>query len=96
MPSQIVWLPGGSRDVERLRDFIKSKNPRAAQRAAKRIIEGLKLLQDNPAAGTPVEELTDYHELTLSFGSGEYIIRYRQEVNRVVIARVRHSKDDGF
>ena len=97
MPSEIVWLPGASRDVDRLRDFIKSDNPRAAQRAAKRIIEGVKLLQENPEAGVPVENLLDYRDLMLSFGAGDYIIRYRIEMtSRVTIVRVRHSKEEGF
>ena len=97
MPSEIAWLPGASRDVDRLRDFIKSDNPRAAQRAAKRIIEGVKLLQENPEAGVPVENLLDYRDLMLSFGAGDYIIRYRIEMtSRVTIVRVRHSKEEGF
>ncbi len=97
MPSEITWLPGATKDVERLRDFIKSENPRAAQRAAKRIIEGVSILQDNPEAGIPIEEMIDYRELMLSFGAGEYIIRYRRETaSRVVIVRVRHSREDGF
>ena len=93
MPSEITWLPGAAKDVERLRDFLKSKNPVAAQRAAKRILGGAKILKDNPRAGVPVEELVDYHDLILNFGSGEYIIRYRVEVDQVVIARVRHSRE---
>ena len=97
MPSEIVWLPGATRDVDRLRNFIKSENPRAAQRAAKRIIEGVNILQENPEAGVPVENLMDYRDLMLTFGAGEYIIRYRQEAaNRVVIVRIRHSKEEGF
>ncbi len=43
MPCEIVWLPSAIRDVDRLRSFIKSENPRAAQRAAKRIIEGVNI-----------------------------------------------------
>ena len=96
MPSEIAWLPGASRDIDRLRNFIKSDNPRAAQRAAKRIIEGVMILQENPGAGIPVENLMDYRDLMLTFGAGEYIIRYREEVNRVVIVRVRHSKEENF
>ncbi|PHR99464.1 MAG: plasmid stabilization system [Oceanobacter sp.] len=96
-PCEIVWLPSATSDVVRLRDFIKSDNPRAAQRAAERIIEGINILQANPEAGMPVENLVDYKDLVLSFGAGEYIIRYRQELaNRVVIVRVRHSKEEGF
>ena len=96
MPSEIVWLPDASRDVDRLRNFIKSENPRAAQRAAKRIIEGVLILTENPAAGVPVENLMDYRDLTLPFGSGEYIIRYHEEPQSVVIVSVRHSKEKGF
>jgi len=93
MPSEITWLPGAAKDVERLRGFLKSKKPVAAQRAAKRILGGANILKDNPRASAPVEELVDYHDLILTFGSGEYIIRYRVEVDQVVIARVRHSRE---
>ena len=97
MPSEIIWLPGATRDVDRLRNFIKSENPRAAQRAAKRIVEVVNILQENPEAGVPVENLIDYRDLMLTFGAGEYIIRYRQETaSRVVIVRVRHSKEEVF
>ena len=97
MPSEIVWLPGAARDIARLRDFIKSENPRAAQRAAKRISNGVNILKENSDAGAPVENLIDYRDLVLAFGAGEYIIRYRKEAaNRVVIVRVCHSKEDGF
>lgn len=96
MPSEIIWLPEASRDVARLRDFLTSKNPIAAQRAAKRIAEGVMILKENSAAGSPVDGLIDYRDLTFTFGNGEYIIRYREEGSRVLIVRVRHSKEDGF
>ncbi len=97
MPCEIVWLPSAARDVDRLRSFIKSENPLAAQRAAKRIIEGVNILQENPEAGAPVADFIKYRVLMLTFGAGEYIIRYRREtVNRVVIIRVSHSKEDNF
>lgn len=97
MPGEIVWLPAASGDLARLRNFIKSENPRAAQRAAKRIVEGVNILLENPEAGVPVEDLIDYRDLMLTFGAGEYIIRYRRETaSRIVIVRVRHSKEEGF
>ena len=96
MPYEVTWLPQAAKDVERLRGFLKSKNPVAAQRAAKRILEGKKILQDNPSAGIPVEELVDYRELLLTFGSGEYIIRYRLDKNIVIIVRVRHSRENNL
>ena len=93
MPGEIVWLPVASKDVDRLRNFIKTKNPRAAQRTAKRILGGVAISQENPGAGVPVKNLMDYRDLMLTFGAGEYIIRYRKEASRVVIVRVRHSKE---
>ena len=95
MPREIVWLPSAAKDVQRLRNFIKSDNPRAAQRAAARITEGVKILQENPESGMPVESLTHYRDLILTFGAGEYIIRYRINTDgKVIIVRVRHSKED--
>ena len=94
MPCEIIWLPRAARDVARLKNFIKSKNPRAAQRAAERILEGSKILRNNPSVGAPVKNLPDYRELILTFGSGDYIIRYREESQRIVIVRVRHSKEN--
>lgn len=96
MPCEIVWFPEAVKDVARLRAFILRKNPDAASRAANRIKEASQILGDNPEAGKPVEELFPFRDLFIPFGNGNYIIRYREEPNRVVIVRVRHSKEDGF
>ncbi|MAN51251.1 MULTISPECIES: type II toxin-antitoxin system RelE/ParE family toxin [unclassified Marinimicrobium] len=96
MPREIVWLPDASKDIARLRNFLKSQNPLAAQRASQRIVEGVRILQDNPEAGVPVENMGDYRDLMLTFGAGEYILRYREETSRIVIVRVRHSKEEHF
>lgn len=55
MSSQIRWLPKAADDVRRLRHFIKSDNPIAAQRAAKKIMDGVKLIMSHPEAGTVVD-----------------------------------------
>jgi plasmid stabilization system protein ParE len=96
MPREIVWLPEAARDVARLRDFIQEKNPQAAQRAASRIKEAAQILTENPEAGRPVEEVLPFRDLIIPFGSGNYILRYREELDRIVIVRVRHSKEEGF
>lgn len=96
MPREIVWLPEAARDVARLRAFIQEKNPQAAQHAASRIKEAAQILTENPEAGRPVEEVLPFRDLIIPFGSGNYILRYREEPSRVVIVRVRHSKEEGF
>ena len=94
MPGEIVWLPEAAKDVARLREFIQEKNPQAAQRAAGRIKEATQVLADNPEAGRPVEEMFPFRDLIIPFGSGNYVLRYCEERGRVVIVRVRHSKEE--
>lgn len=96
MPREIVWLSEAAKDVARLREFIQNKNQGAAARAARRIQEATQILGDNPEAGKPVEDLLPFRDLFVPFGQGNYIIRYREETHRVVIVRVRHSKEEGF
>jgi len=94
MSSEIVWLPSAARDVSRLREFIQSSNPTAAVRAANRIKDASKILEENSEAGMPVEELFPFRELFIPFGSGNYILRYRVAGTRVIIVSVKHSRED--
>ena len=97
MSIEIVWLPSAVNDLNRLRSFIRSESTLAAKRAALRIKEGVSLLQQNPDAGKPVPDLLSFRDLVLPFGAGEYIVRYRRiDPSRIVIVRVRHSRETGF
>lgn len=96
MSCEIVWLPGAARDVFRLREFIQKKNPAAAERAANRIREAAKTLIKNPEAGKPVEEALPFRELFIPYGNGNYVLRYRNERRRVIIIKVKHSREDEF
>ncbi len=93
MSSEIVWLPSAAKDVVRLREFIQSKNPSAAIRAANRIKEATEILIDNPEAGKPVEDLIPFRELLIPFGNGNYVLRYREDGVRVIIVKVKHSRE---
>jgi plasmid stabilization system protein ParE len=95
MPGEVVMVTDAVSDVRRLRDFIPTKNPDAAQRAAVRIKDAVQILVENPAAGKPVDEASPFRDLYIAFGNGNYILRYREEETRVVIVRVRHSKEEG-
>ena len=94
--NQLTWLPAATQDLSRLRNFIHTHNPSAASRAAKRILQGVYMIRSNPAIGVEVEGLQGYRDLTLPFGNGDYIIRYRAAGHLIVIVRVRHSREQGF
>lgn len=96
MPCEIAWLPDAVKDLARLREFIQEKNPAAALRAGEKIKEAAAVLVANPEAGKPVEEALPFRDLFVPFGSGNYILRYRQEGNRIFIVRIRHSREQSL
>jgi plasmid stabilization system protein ParE len=93
--SKIKWLPEALADVERLHAFLKNKNPQAAARAARAILEGAELLKTSPNIGRPMQDDTERRELFISFASGAYVLRYMQEdESTIIIIRVWHSREN--
>lgn len=97
---QMIFSPAALRDLERLREFLRNKNPAAAKRAAEAIIAALKPLMRHPLIGRPVEYVEDagitYRELPIDFGGSGYIALYRLEGELVTILAVRHQKEAGY
>jgi plasmid stabilization system protein ParE len=93
---KIIWLPEAINDLARLREFIGDKNREAARRAAITIKNMAKILKDYPDIIHPIEDLPDFHDLVVPFGSGSYMVRYRIEENTVYITGIRHSKEEVF
>jgi plasmid stabilization system protein ParE len=93
---KVIWLTEAIDDLVRLREFIGDKNREAARRAATTIKNMAKILEDYPDIIHPLEDLPDFHDLVVPFGSGSYIVRYRIEENTVNIVGIRHSKEEGF
>jgi plasmid stabilization system protein ParE len=93
---KIEWLVPAILDLQRLRDFIVSHNPEAAQRAVKVIKAAVAALAANPRAGKPAEDLPDYHDIIIPFGSSGYVLRYRLQGETIFIVAVKHGKEAGF
>lgn len=51
----LVWSATARSDLIRLRDFIQPHNPRAAKRSSEKILKAARLILDNPAIGTSIE-----------------------------------------
>ncbi len=93
--SSIEWLPAAVEDLIRVREFIRTKNPTAAKKAAERISSAITILQDNPEVGRPLfDGLEGFRDLVVPFGQGGYVIRYRMNDNVCVIVRLWHTKED--
>ncbi len=94
---QVIYAPGAIRDLQRLREFLRPKNPLAAKRAADTIIKALQVLGLQPQIGRPVEDMPDqFREWIIDFGDSGYVARYRFDGEAVIILAVRHQKEVGY
>ena len=93
----VVFAPAALRDLERLRAFLRAKNPAAANRAGAAIIKGVRALGIWPQMGRVVDDLPDiYRDWLIDFGDTGYVARYRITDDRVIILAVRHQKEAGW
>lgn len=94
---QVIYAPSAIRDLQRLREFLRPKNPVAAKRAVTTIMKSVQVLELHPQIGKPVEDMPDdYREWTIDFGDSGYVARYRFEGEAVIILAVRHQKEIGY
>lgn len=95
--ARLVWAPAALADVARLHDFLASKSPDAARRAAQAIRQGAQALAVHPEIGRPLEEMPPaFREWLVPFGDSAYVMLYRVEGNLVVVLAVRHGREAGY
>ena len=88
---RLIWSPAALRDVGRIHRFLAEKNAQAAQRAVRRIREGMKVIAAQPGVGRPVPEMDpEFRERVIPFGESGYVVLYRLEGETAVVLAVRH------
>lgn len=93
----LIWSPSALGDVQRLYQFLASKDEAAARRAIKAIRTGVKILAHQPEAGRPAEDMEpDFREQLINFGSSGYVLLYHLDNETVTILAVRHQKEAGY
>ena len=91
---QVVFAPEAIRDLQRLRDFLQSRNADAARRAGEAIRQGVKMLGAYPRMGRMADDLPEeFREWPIDFGDSGYVVRDRVEDEAVKILSVRHQKE---
>jgi plasmid stabilization system protein ParE len=95
---RVVITAGARRGLERCRQFLVTKNPRAGARAAETIGQHFLLLETSPEIGRPYPDAIDLRELVISFGESGYVAIYRFEPREdaVYILAFRHQKEAGY
>ena len=80
-------------DLIRLREFIATKNPEAAQKIAESIRKGISQLKTFPYLGVEVEQAPN-PEMIRDLIIGKYIARYLIHAKQIYILRVWHHKEE--
>jgi len=84
-------------DLQRLHDFLATQDKDVAKRAVTVIRDALKKIAVMPERFRPVQGRTYMREAVIDFGSSGYIARFRHLANGdIVIARIKHQKEDDF
>lgn len=81
-----------SRDLARLVDFLVDRNPKAALRVADVLENAASSLSELADRGRPGPE--GLRELVVQFGKNAYILMYKVEPDRVLVARIFHSLEN--
>ena len=91
---RVKFAPAALRDLERLREFLRPKNPAAAKRAAVAIAKAIQVLGPHPQIGRPAYDMEpEYRELLVDFGDSGYVVLYRYESDLVTVLALRHQKE---
>jgi plasmid stabilization system protein ParE len=85
--------PAALDDLERLAQFLRATDPRAASETIPMILDGLRVLASYPLIGRPVD--VNRRELLIFRGSAGYLAQYafRLAEDEVVILAVRHQRE---
>jgi len=93
---QIEWLPTALRDLQRLREFLRPKNPGSARKAGAKIRKVASSLKAHPGLGVGVEDLPGFYDLIIKFGIRNYVLRYYLHDESIYIVALRHGREAGF
>jgi len=88
----VSFTPEAVADLERLREFIESNNPIAAQRIANELLIGIEKLKAFPQIGLKVIRAPQPH-LVRDLFIGNYTVRYFIGSNEIFILRMWYGKE---
>lgn len=95
---EIVFTRKAQIGFLRCRQFLQSKNPLAAKRAAAAIDLHLDILLRHPEAGRPLTDMPELRELPIPFGDTGYVMLYRYlpDDDVILLLAFRHQKEAGY
>jgi plasmid stabilization system protein ParE len=91
---RIDWTRRALADLDRVEQFLRAKNPYAAERAVRTILDAVTQLSAFPVAGRLARG--GFRELPFRFSNGGYVVLYLVHDDFVQIVRIRHMREAGY
>lgn len=90
---KVKYSPESLEDLQRVVEFVESKNPYAARRIAIDLQEGVDRLKQFPEIGLPVLNATNAENIRDLY-LGNYTMRYLITAKIIYVLRVWHNKEN--
>lgn len=90
---KLVYAPEAVADLIRLRAFVAEKSPDEAARIAAELIARIENLCAFPQLGRAVDEAPQ-PEIIRDMVFGNYVVRYSDHANALVVLRIWHHRED--
>ena len=105
--SSLIWTPQALQDIQRLYQFLATRNRDAAKRAVSVIRDSVNILAKQPEVGRPVPEMAlEFREWPINFGDSGYVVLYHFVNNstskdsnnepQAIILSVKHQKEIAY
>lgn len=88
----VRWTTSAKRDLVRLHGFLDSVDRRAATRAVKRLLAGVRRLARHPRLGARLDEFEPREVRRLIVD--DYELRYELRDSELIILRIWHAHED--
>ena len=95
----LIYSRNAVKDFNRLCDFLRKKDLRAAQRAASAIYAGIEKILIEPRIGRPIKNMPhQYREWLIKFGASGYVAKYYfdEADDKVTVIAVKHQKENDY
>ena len=88
----LLYTERALHDLERLFEFVAEKDPDAAGRVGRQLLDSLERLAGQPGIGQALEG-SDERPLRQQWVARDYVIRYRVRGDDVIVVRLWHGRE---
>jgi len=91
---KIEWSEDALADLDRFATFLRETYPALAERVARELVSKAQILSELPRSGRALAGRQEYRQVVLRVLNARYVFQYRYAVDRLVILRIFHGREE--